>query len=161
MSTGRKIAMAVVAVCGLVVIFINIVVMKKPDDKKKSETTVKKETVVDNEKKEDSVTKQMKTYSEQANAHLPQDAGNGITMVNTEVVGDRTFKFVYSLDTKAEKAYKENFDENTVMKALIQKIKTDPVFRPFRTNDVTIICSYVDNKGEVIKELTATPEDYK
>ncbi|MDH6308264.1 hypothetical protein M2451_001111 [Dysgonomonas sp. PFB1-18] len=171
MSIGRKIAMAVVAICGLIVLFINIVVMKKTDEDKKARTTVNKVAVTDidkkkneattDEKKEDSVTRQMKAYSEKFNTYLPKDAGNGMIVKSTEVVGARSFKFIYSLNATAEKEYRKNFDESAVMKALVQQIKTDAMFRPFRTNDVTIICSYVDSKGEVVKDITVTPEDYK
>ena len=100
---------------------------------------------------------QLIMVSNQLNSSLPVNVGNGTRI-------DRTAVFHDTLQYSGTVVKPEDYDIKKIKKDLeqqvIQKMKTDPKYQPFRENRVTIWYVFRDLEGRQLINLVITPENY-
>ncbi len=95
------------------------------------------------------------------NTKLPMELGNGIKWTKAEVVSEKTFRYVYTLENISAADIDTTQLKKQQTPAMLEAIKTQPSLKEFRDNDVTMQYDYNDKTGKYAYQIIITPEMYK
>jgi len=108
--------------------------------------------------KDSAITKFMELQAEQVNKECPMNMGNGLTMDECTIEGNKTFKYTFTVSDEVASQLKIT-DEMKPM--VVQAIKALPDFKQIEQFEISCLYSYYDKNKKLLGEIKVTPEDYK
>jgi hypothetical protein len=104
------------------------------------------------------ITKFLELQVEQVNKQCPMDIGNGLTMDQCTIEGNKTLKYSF---TVADEIAGQLKITDEMKPAVVQAIKNLPELKQFEQFEVSFLYSYYDTNKKLLGEIKVTPEDYK
>lgn len=107
------------------------------------------------------VDSKLKTVVEEFNKTTPMDVGPGIRIEKMEIPSSKTIKCIATFTTMTKDQINVEQIEPMLKPAMISALKSDPNFKVFVDNKVSVIYVFNDKNGDNIFEINLKPEDYK
>lgn len=108
--------------------------------------------------KDSAITKFMELQAEQVNKQCPMNMGNGLTLDECKIDGNKTFKYSFTVTDEVASQLKIT-DEMKPM--VVQAIKALPEFKQIEQFEISFIYAYYDASKKLLGEIKISPEDYK
>lgn len=108
----------------------------------------------------DSIDKELSKAAVNLNKKLPTMLGEEARMDSVSAIKGRLFQYHVTVLNDSGKFVNEKFTKEFRFD-LVEQVKTNPDFKPFRKNDVTMVYLYKNESGRLIFEIRITPKDYK